>query len=284
MLHLRHSLLLSFFLLTWCCHVVAQPISAGLQDARTGEPIIYAHIGIIGTSEGTITDENGHFRLSVPDPASPDWIVQLSAVGYQTMQLSLSALRARAVVELEPAEIILPEVTVRDRHRDQLKTKGHYGRSRNVVTGWSGGVSRGGLRAAHIRLPDRAPDALLKKFRFHLAYNGYDSILFRLHFFYPAATAHEPGEMIPLPEDIFLRHGNSAGDIELDLTPWQIIVDQDFFVAVEVVRTYGTCNSGECLLFSAVLMKERTYYRNTSTGQWGWSKLGSPAFEVELLY
>ncbi|MCB0629884.1 MAG: carboxypeptidase-like regulatory domain-containing protein [Saprospiraceae bacterium] len=278
------SSLLALLLFSLLCPLQAQTLTGKVQNAQTNNPIIYAHVGVVGTGIGTITDENGDFKLNLPPNLPPQAVLQFSAIGFDTRQITPAHLRSNPIVKLQPASISLPEVTVTDRRRDRLITKGHYSRSRRIVTGWSGGISRGGVRAAHIRLPNHATDARLKIFRFHLAYNGYDSILFRVHFFYPADSGKGPGEAFALTEDIFLSHGNTTGEIELDLTPWQIITDQDFYVAVEVVRTYGVCEGGECLHFSVVLMKERIYYRNTSTGAWGSSKLGSPAFEIDMLY
>lgn len=283
----------SKFLLCFTCYlflnagnpILAQSSLTGkLQNAQTGEPLVYAHIGLVDHNLGTITDEAGNFQLLTKGPLRPNQLIQCSAVGFQTVQISVDQIQANALVKLAPQAIELTEITVTDRQRTRFKTMGHYSRSRKMVTGWSRAISRGGLRAARIKLPNKAPDAILQSLRFHLAYNEFDSILFRLHFFYPDEDGKLPAELIPLSEDLFVHHDSSTGDVDFDLKPWQIRIDQDFFVGIEVVRTYGNCASDECLHFSVVLFKDRIYFRNTVTDQWDSHKLGSPAMEVELKY
>lgn len=259
-------------------------ISGRLENAQTGEPIIFAHIGIMNSGLGTISDEQGNFELITKNPLPADQLIQFSAIGFQSLRLTTEALKAGPAIQLEPAGFELPLVTVSDRQRTRRATGGHYGRSQKIVTGWSRSISRGGLRTARIKLPKRAPDAALQNLRFHLAYNDYDSILFRLHFFYADSSGKLPGELIPVPEDIYIHHGKATGDVEVDLSPWQLLVDRDFFVGIEVVRAYGNCTAAECLMFSVVLFKDRIYFRNSVTDRWDSHKLGSPAVEVEMRY
>lgn len=256
-----------------------------LQHADSGAPVAFAHIGVIGAPGiGTISDENGDFELHTRQALAPEQVIQFSAIGFETVRIKVAQVQKHPLVKIKPQTMALPEITVTDRRRVQVKTRGHYGRSRKVVTGWSAAISRGGIRAARIKLPNRSPDALLQQLRFHLAYNEYDSILFRLHFFYPDASGKLPGEQISLPEDLYLHHDGTTGDITFDLKPWNILVDRDLFAGIEVVRTYGKCETSECLHFSVVLLKDRIYYRNTVTDTWESNKLGSPAIEVVLKY
>ena len=255
-----------------------------LQSADTGTPIVYAHIGVLNSGLGSISDERGDFEILSRESLSADQVIQFSAVGFKTAQITVKQLQQDPVVKLKPQAAVLPEITVSDRHRTRTSTGGHYGRSRKVVTGWSYAIGRGGIRTARIKIPNRATDVVLDQLRFHLAYNEFDSVLFRLHFFYPDANGKLPGDRIPLVEDLYIHHSGATGDISFDLQPYDILVDQDFFAGIEVVRTYGECSSSECLHFSVVLFKDRIYFRNTITDRWDAHKLGSPAIEVDMRY
>ena len=63
----------------------AKEYSGLVVDATTGEPLIGAFVYIKGTTIGTTTDENGAFRISVPDGTEP--ILVFSFISYQDVEL-----------------------------------------------------------------------------------------------------------------------------------------------------------------------------------------------------
>ena len=80
-------------------------VSGVVTDAATGDPIIGASVLEDGTTNGTITDLNGQFEMSVADGAK----VVISYVGYKSQVLTASAIMR--VVMSEDSEI-LEEVVV----------------------------------------------------------------------------------------------------------------------------------------------------------------------------
>ena len=80
-------------------------VSGVVVDAATGDPIIGASVLEEGTMNGTITDLDGKFEMSVADGAK----VVISYVGYKSQVLSASAIMR--VVMSEDSEI-LEEVVV----------------------------------------------------------------------------------------------------------------------------------------------------------------------------
>lgn len=87
--------------------VYAQPIaiSGTIKDANTGEPIIGANIVEKGTTNGTITDVNGKFSLSV----SPNATIVIRYVGYKTQEIPVENTRTFNI-RLEEEAIQLGEV------------------------------------------------------------------------------------------------------------------------------------------------------------------------------
>lgn len=63
----------------------AQHVVSGKVTDATGEPIIGATIKVVGTTDGTVTDLNGLFKVN----ASPQARLTVSYVGYQTQQLAV---------------------------------------------------------------------------------------------------------------------------------------------------------------------------------------------------
>ncbi len=67
--------------------VCAQSItmSGQVMDAQTGEPLPGASIVVANTTQGTVTDQHGHYSLQITSPVSAENIkIKASYVGYQT--------------------------------------------------------------------------------------------------------------------------------------------------------------------------------------------------------
>ncbi|MBK8877852.1 MAG: TonB-dependent receptor [Haliscomenobacter sp.] len=82
-------------------------ISGTITDAASGEPLIGANVLVIGTGEGTVTDFDGKYELSVP--AGYDRL-QFSYTGYTSQEITLGASDV-VDVQLEAGEV-LEEVVV----------------------------------------------------------------------------------------------------------------------------------------------------------------------------
>lgn len=84
-----------------------------LVDAISNEPIAYGAVGILNSTIGTITNQNGDFRLVIPDSLI-DSTLKMSHVGYQSQELALSFLLDQHITfSLSPKVIPLQEVVVR---------------------------------------------------------------------------------------------------------------------------------------------------------------------------
>ena len=101
------SVFLAFlWMLCFTAFAQAQVTATGVVvDAATGEPIIGASVLEEGTSNGTITDFDGNFSLSV----GKDAMVVISYVGYKTQQLFP---KANMKVSLAEDSEVLEEVVV----------------------------------------------------------------------------------------------------------------------------------------------------------------------------
>lgn len=74
---------------------------------ENGTPLIGASIGIKGSSTGTVTDENGNFRIA----ANPGDVLMVSYVGYQTKEVSVGN-QSILSIQLEESATTLDDVVV----------------------------------------------------------------------------------------------------------------------------------------------------------------------------
>ncbi len=81
---MKHKVLLWGLLSAWAfCLTAHAQISGTVLEASTGEPIIGANILQKGSTNGTITDFDGHFSLNVPAGT----LLEFSYMGYKTQEL-----------------------------------------------------------------------------------------------------------------------------------------------------------------------------------------------------
>lgn len=88
-------------------------IQGKITNSQTDAPLPNANIMIEGTSIGTISDENGKFRLKIPNPGN--YIIQVNYIGYKKYRQSLNVDFERIVevnIALIPTVISGKGVTV----------------------------------------------------------------------------------------------------------------------------------------------------------------------------
>ena len=114
----------------------------------TGEAVIGASIVETGTTNGTVTDLDGNFTLSVANDGS----IRVSFVGYQTQTLSVKGKSTFKIALKEDSEM-LQEVVVTAHKSNQL----HFqGKRRNIKTRtlFQSGTSLIRSRGRSVRQPD----------------------------------------------------------------------------------------------------------------------------------
>jgi len=105
----RIKVLLSMLLLSAGLMASAQTISVRgvVKDSSTGESIPAASVIVKGTSNGTITDNDGNYTISVASDAS----LVVSSIGYRTQEVAVEGRRS-IDIELLPDIEFLDEVVV----------------------------------------------------------------------------------------------------------------------------------------------------------------------------
>jgi hypothetical protein len=83
-----------------------------IYDSETLDPIMYVNVGIIGTTIGTVSNQNGEFQLIIADSVSLP-MLKLSHIGYESQELETSLLADQHLnFFLKPKVVLLQEVIV----------------------------------------------------------------------------------------------------------------------------------------------------------------------------
>lgn len=113
-----------------------------VKDAETGEEVIGASVLEQGTLNGTITDFDGKFQLTV---SSPDVVVEVSSVGYETR-----------IVPVENQTYIDVSLSLKLTELDEIVVIGYGSQKKKVVTGAISSVSSDEITSAPTLRIDQA--------------------------------------------------------------------------------------------------------------------------------
>ena len=106
------STLAALWILCLTIHLNAQEIEGRILDSLSSTPLEYASLGIVDTRYGTITDQQGMFRLEVKE-LDPESMLRISMIGYKAQSFTLEELRNKDnIILLAVDPVPLAEVTI----------------------------------------------------------------------------------------------------------------------------------------------------------------------------
>ena len=252
-----------FFLLLSLCTVTVhgQLITGTVTDARTEQPVPYANIGLYRKQLGTVTNPQGSYQLKYFETMAND-TVRVSSVGYKPKSFLFSQLRERPTVTLEENPITLREVKVKGKGLTNIRTLGNKKDNDNITLNLASNQS--GTELGTIIYLKRRPSLLLNA-NFNIADNGIGKLTFRVNL-YRLINGRPSNEKL-LDRDIIVTTAIRSGTFTVDLSPHKIVLDQDFLLALEWVKTNGSSNQ---LSFNAGIGYARNdvYVRYTSQSNW----------------
>lgn len=84
-----------------------------ILDEKTGEPVAFANLGLLGTMAGVASDMDGKFELSVPYKYAT-YKIRISAIGYASTELKVYEVKDKPdlVVRMRPVSYAIGEADV----------------------------------------------------------------------------------------------------------------------------------------------------------------------------
>lgn len=269
--------LLLFVVLVLLQHIIAhaQVFDGIVKDAKTNQNLAYVNIGIIGKANGTVTDDNGYFKLSLTNSNSDS--LRISMIGYIPKTYLVSDFIMRytpgQIIMLAPAIHQLAEVKISGR-KLKLAVLGNTTQSKSTDAGFTS--NKLGNEIGEI-IKIKRPPTLLKQFNASLANPPSGSVKLRLNFY--SVKDGLPDKIIQ-QQNIFVTINKGQEQITVDLTPYNLVVNDKFFVSLEWIENAP----GPGLMFSASLLSSAVISRETS--QAAWEKIGivGVGFNVLVAY
>lgn len=260
----------------------AQLLTGKIMDAETHQPLSYVNIGIPGKDKGTVANPDGTFRLYIPAENSSDSL-RFSLIGYASYSVVISSFLSKTepsdkIIYLKSKVTELKEVTVTPGNYDK-ETIGSTKRSLLLRMG-IGPDSIGSEMGTVIRVKHKP--SLIESATFNIQTNNYaKKIKLRLNFY--QLNKDVPGASL-LQRPIYIETSLKKGSWKVDLTEYNLEVNDDFFMALEYVENLGY----QGLYFHCGYNKVPTYFKTTSQSTWklftNGGKYISPNFTAEVSF
>ena len=246
-------------------------------DALTEEPIPYVNIGLVDENIGTVSDEQGYFQLEIDPLQYSQSNLRFSMIGFESKTYVLQEYLQKEllIIPLTEESTELEEVIVSTK-RTQFETKilGNKTTSKFIYAAFTS--NKLGNEMGFVVRQRKRP-MILKKFNISLVENDYGLIRFRLNFYsvkngLPTSTL--------LKENIIIETDATSGIVSKDLAPYEIVIDEDFFVSIEWIEDLGPGK----LYFSGGFFGSPLIAREVSQGTWSKVGSGSVGMNLEVRY
>ena len=251
-----------------------------ITDKGTGSPLAYVNIGVLNRERGTVSDSEGKFSLELPESFINDTL-RISSIGYEPVDILVRNLHDRKPLDLsleedvgELNEIIIPVKGYKN------KTLGNKTQSRFMGTGF--GYDQLGAEMG-VKINIRHEPTFVDAFNFFISYNRLSGgVVFRLNFY--SVKRGKPDQNLLNRNILVTIEPKQTGSIQVDLTPYDIVLTEDVIVTLEWVDNIGENIKGEAIFFSLAILNSGTIYKRSSQARFKkYSNLGV-GFNIDVRY
>ncbi len=243
---------------------ITSEISGQIIDSKTKQPLSYVNIGILNRETGTVTNENGDFKLDIKDNFKQDTI-RVSMIGYKPQTIlikNLNSTNSKLKIELDEDLSELDEVVITAR---TFKRKILGNKTKSTFIGHVFYYGQLGKETG-IKINISKNPTYIEEFNFHISYNRFSAkALFRLNMY--TMKKGKPDKNILKSNIIIPVDAKQTGMITTDLKGYDIVATEDLLVALEWIDTEGEINDTEAIIISLGLLTGGTYERQSSQGE-----------------
>ncbi len=258
----------------------AQIFSGTVISKTDSNGLAYVNIGVIGKGIGTVSDETGNFLISLPESTGEDSL-RFSICGYQSQSFKISELAkcfpdGKMKVALSEKIIHIPEVIIHGNMTDEILG------NRSVNRGITGGFSSNQLGCEMgVLIKIKKAPTFVKNLSFFITKNIFDTLFFRIN-------VYSVKEGMPylnlLARPVYYNTTLKYGEITVDLSPYNIMVEDDFIISLEWVKNFNEKKVKEGLFFALRMGGAPTLYRHASQDSWKELQMVSLRFSTLVRY
>lgn len=245
--------------------------SRTVLSESTGEPIVYASIGVINRNLGTVADTLGNFSLKIPAEFVNDSI-RISSIGYVAKTFAVKDIKNIAdTIFLADDVMMLNEVVVKPQ-RIKHKIAGRKGAGGFLYIEVEGNKAAGQGLAIPLNVKERA---WLKELGFTIMTenNPLSKMKFRVNIYFKDDDEYILQNFKP----IYFDYDKSQLDNGLFtyVFPEEIMLDEGkYYIELEFLENF----SNEFFIMRSKPMTGRTRYRYASQSDWETLPFGAPLY------
>lgn len=264
---------LLFIITAFIGRAEAQQLISGKITDRKGNPLPYVNIGIKGGKNGTVSNIDGVYTLSIPNQLLKD-TVTFSCIGYQEQSFLANDLSSKnnRQITLTEKVALLNEVKISNVKR-KIRKLGITGRTPMVSIPTSSLTSTDifeQARLIHLQSPAKILNANI-----FLISDDEREVTIRVNFY--AFKNGQPAERL-IEKNIVKQMVLKKGWLSIDLSDQDVYIDHDFVVSFEYLPNGKTDNKR--IVFAAKLGASDSWLRSNSLGVWRKNELGGATMYV----
>ena len=263
-----------------------QTITGKIVDSSNAEPLVYASVGVIGTPIGTITDENGNFKINVTGQPLKA-IIRISMISYKPETFTIEELSHKEnTIKLISAPTQLAEILIRP--SGKLKEVGSSKTDSKIFGGWSGSEYGAGYESG-LKIKLGTLPVRLMSLHIHVYKQSFDTSIFRLHV---RSMSHKMPSDELLSSNIFIAITKSSGLVDIDLSEYNLVFKGDIALMLEWVKVTGVNKDmlwqskyskvPVPVVFFKSSKQGYTYYKWGSENKWQVNKNMSPSIYLTV--
>lgn len=206
-------------------------ISGKVWNFENNEPLPYVNIGIKNKTVGTVSNNNGLFKLLLNDKVTSKDTVIFSYIGFKTEKYLISEFnKIKEPILLQPKNMELDEVVVSSK-KIKLKSK-KIGRTSkglglthmNFYSYYEKDVDDRLSKERGMKLKIRR-NCHIEGLNFKITSNDFTSLKFRVNFY--KIENGFPTELLVKENIVFVIKDNFLGWFKVDLEPYEIYLKED---------------------------------------------------------
>lgn len=236
---MRHPFFTICLFFTFHSSLCQVAVNGKVLDQKSKRPIPFVNIGILKANIGTLSNEDGSFRLQISEKWLNDSLT-FSSLGYERKSIAIRLITPSVqAVYLEEKASLLNTVTVTDkRMKPQTFQLGNTSMKGGVLqedTTYAG-------RSIALLIDNEAPKAeqefplYLEKARLRIMRNNLRLLRFRVRINEVDEKTGWPGKDL-LEQSMIATSIMRSGWLEFDLSPLNMVVSKSFFVTFEQLTT-----------------------------------------------
>ena len=277
---LSFTTIFSFLILNLQTQIPAS-ISGLIQDVN-GQPISYVNVGIVGTSTGTVSKEDGSYSLFFKANTNQNDTVRFSIIGYESQSFLIKEMTDQQTIVLEEAVVELSEVVVRPSFSNQKivgRSKTNGGRKVNFSIAKKPRQNLGAEIGKKFKVKNKATQ--IESLSFFIRSNNFSATKFRISFY--SVKKNMPDQHLTNQDIIVSVDDKKTGWIEVDLSGYDIFTKKDFIATIQWI---DSSEDGKTLAMPIrfPVFGKKHYYKFGSQAKWKRYKNMSISMTVGLAY